>query len=333
MKGERVPLDSVHFSEQDLAINHPFVTGLRDKITSHILNSPEMNRGFEFRMSMAGDCQRKMDYDLQLGKPKVEIDTAHRLLTGEPIHDYWRKLLEKVLPNDYMFAEDELELTFEVDGETIVVKGHMDGFIESLNAIVEVKSVGMTTFRLVAETNKWPLPAHYEQGNMYAETKGASQILYIYHHRDSGAYQCFLVPHSAQMAQATVAKWASVIQNKKKGVISDRPYHDASGSPCSYCHWRDKCYEGFAGEVQRFKPQTTSDPTLKDIAVQYLATRRSRLEQEKSETQFKSELAEFLFEKQLNSLVIEGIGEVTMKVGRHNNPIINIKETNGKSQI
>lgn len=300
---------------------------IRQLIDKSILEDPGMNRGFEFRMSMAGDCQRKMDYDAQIGKPRPSITSAMRMLTGEPFHVFWRELLGKIYPGDFMFAEDELILTFEVDGENLSVPGHPDGYIKSLNAVVEVKSSSDSTFKMI-EKNQVPLGAHYEQANIYAETLGAEWILFIYHNRNDGQYTLFLAPYSDRLAQSTVAKWAQVWRNRKLKAISARPYFDATGTPCFFCDHRERCYEGFGLEVKAFKTQETLDPALTAFAERYLHSRSTKLAHTKLEDQVKDQIAKWMFENKLNQIRVPELCDLNLKVGKNDNALVSIKPLN-----
>lgn len=301
---------------------------LTKKINDFVVSMPEMNRGFEIRMSTAGECVRKMDIEAQNGKPPVDAPTAFRLLTGEPIHQFWREILTRVFPGDYMYAEDELILDFEVDGVQIKVPGHLDGFIKSLNAVVEVKSVSESTFKMVKNQDH-PLGSHYEQGNIYAETIVADLILFIYHNRNSGEYVLFLSPHSSAMAQNTVAKWATVIRNKLSGVVSVRPYHDATSSPCFFCPHRVSCYENYNDEISKMAGTETSDGEFIDLAQAYVFSRRMKLDHTKLEDQVKTKISAWMFDKKLNDVRIADVGAISLKAGKNNNPLVSIKLNKG----
>ena len=302
---------------------------IRSRIETAALARPDMNRPFELRMSTAGFCPRQMELMALKGKPAVDADTAMRLLIGEPIHDFWRKHLEQVFPDDFYYAEDELKLTFEVDNETVTVTGHADGYIRSLNAVVEVKSVSEHTFQKI-QGEQLPLPSHYEQANIYAETLSAGRILFIYHCRNSGAFEIIEAPHVHQLAQTTVAKWAAVYRNIRSGIISDRPYHDATIAPCSFCPFRDDCYRDFSGQVKGFERTATTDLEAVGMTGRYLHHREQRLFYEKLEKKVKDELASYMFKHQHQQMLInigdKPFADITLTVGKNNNPLINIKD-------
>lgn len=304
---------------------------LTKKINDFVVSMPEMNRGFEIRMSTAGECVRKMDIEAQNGKPPVDAPTAFRLLTGEPIHQFWREILTRVFPDDYMYAEDELILDFEVDGVQVKVPGHLDGFIKSLNAVVEVKSVSESTFKMVKNQDH-PLGSHYEQGNIYAEAIEAHSILFIYHNRNSGEYCLFLSPHSDAMAQGTITKWATVIRNRSAGVTSTRPYHDATGSPCFYCPHKISCYEGYTDQIKNMSATEIKDPKVTDMAQAYVFSRRMKLDHTKHEETVKAAIAAYMFENKFNDMRIPDVGAISLKAGKNNNPLISIKLNKGDSE-
>lgn len=305
---------------------------IQERIEKSILDSDDFNRGFEFRMSMAGDCVLKICRDAQDGKKKPAINNALRMGIGHPIHNYWRDIFEKAFGEEFEFAEKLIELEIHAAGETIKIPGHADGAIRSLDAAVEFKSVSDSTFTLV-QNNGRPLPAHGDQANLYAHVIKKSKVLYVYCNRDSGEFLMFLEDYSLERAQSVIRKWTVAIEHNKNKSLPERPYHDATASPCFFCDWRESCYAGFADQVSKMGAQEVTEPRYVFTASQYSEARIAKLLSEKLEDEAKSSLAVWMIDHNLNQAKTE-FGVITLKIGVKNNPLISIKPTkdrqNGK---
>lgn len=303
---------------------------LRQQIDQAILGDPQFNGPFEIRMSTAGFCPRLMDYLMQVGRKPVSLEHATRMLIGEPLHEFWRRILTKVYEDDYHRVEEEV--TLQVGGH--VVYGHPDGVIQSLNAVVEVKSVSEATFYMV-ERQGHPIASHYEQGNIYAKATGCEWIVFLYINRNSGGYTVLVAPFSASLAEETWRKWAGRWENHarfvKDGnlVLAPRPYADATGSPCFFCEYQAECYAGFKDEVEGMDSGVVLDDEVNSMATDYRSTRELRLKTEKVEEQLKDRIAEYMTGQRLNRMAIPYVGSFHLKVGKNNNPLVNFKPAEG----
>jgi hypothetical protein len=294
---------------------------LQQKIDSHIMSLPEFRRPFEIRMSTAGFCPKMMSYGLANQEPRaVGLQQAMRMLTGEPIHAFYRAILTEIFGDDYQKAEEEVSITF--DGMT--VKGHPDGFISSINAVVEVKSVSEHTFKMVQNQDS-PLEAHRMQANIYAKALCAGSVLFIYHNRNDGNYLVLLVPYSEELAEKTIGNWRMALSSLRSGTELVRPYHDATASPCFYCDYKDKCYEGFKEQVASGENAKATDPDVIEIGEAFRNVRRLRLTHEKTEEAQKAALSKIMIEKRIQAAKFDW-GHVEIKVGKNNNPLVSIKE-------
>jgi hypothetical protein len=306
---------------------------VREKIESGVLAREDMNRPFEFRMSTAGFCQRQMEIMILQGKPPFEIGTAMRLLLGEPIHQFWREHLTAIYGADFQHAEAELELVIDVDGTPLVVKGHADGYLKSIDSVVEVKSVSSASF-LKLQNQGVPYPAHYEQANIYAKALGATRILFIYHCRDSGAFELMAATYDEALATKTCEKWANVYRNTRAGIVSPRAYENAVSTPCCYCPFNSECYEGYSEAVSKYKRIAIQDANAIEMATKYLTHREQRLVSEKLEDSIKTELARYMTAAQVNEMQVDidgqAFADVTLKIGKNNNPLVNIKDRRAK---
>lgn len=302
---------------------------IKTAIDKHVVESPNNNRGFELRMSAAGDCVRKLEYDSQLGREVPNAASAFRMGMGEPIHAMWRELLGGLYPNDFEFAEDEVQVDFEVDGEKIVVPGHADGTLRFLDAVVEVKGTSDSTFHLVKNSMK-PLPAHMEQANVYAYAHSKKGILFIYQNRDSGEYLLLLELFSELLLMSTIEKWSTVVRNRKRFnasgelKLSERPYQDATCSPCFFCSWKNDCYVGYAESVAKMGAAEAKDPEILSLSSRYALARRGKLDNEKFEETAKTDIALWMLDKKLNTVKTpEGL--ILLKVGKNNSPLVSLK--------
>lgn len=305
---------------------------LEDKIINHIMSDPQyQGRSFEWRMSKAGDCPRLMDLELVYGKAPVDYTSAMRFRRGHALHTMWQEIYQEALGDD--FQNPELEMTIEVSAEvdgvkhTQVITGHNDGEIASLDATYELKNVSDATYSMVAGRGH-PLPANYEQGNLYAFVRKRKNVLFHYYNCNNGQSQWFMAPMSVTAAENTLAKFAERIINKNRGVIADRPYADPSGSPCFFCSKKSVCYEGFSGEFSRMgakQYQIVEFKELYDVVGEATRARNQRLMWEKQEEAAKNRVAQMLLTQNVNYALI-GEYKIEIKLGSKGNPNTTIRE-------
>lgn len=296
-----------------------------DKIKSTLLGRPDFSRTeAELRISKAGDCARLLDYELQKGQSPIEYGQAMRMLMGTKLHEMWQEIMLEAFPLD--FINPEKELMIEIGGQTI--KGHPDGEFDSLDAVYELKTVGMNTFTMIKNGDA-PLPQHYEQANTYAGILGRGQILFHYFSKDSGESLFMFAPYSPELFDATKRKLHKRIANKALGLIDDRPHHDPTAAPCWYCPRKDECYLGYEKEVNsmdvghRFSEEHDPDVFLLVKAID--KNRNTRLESDKAEKLFKSELTNHLMGMGISHAFV-GSYNVSIKLGKNNNPLLTLKE-------
>jgi hypothetical protein len=303
----------------------PRLLELERKVTAEILK--EINAPFEIRMSTAGFCPRQMDYDYQRGKHKVDVKSALRFEMGDVFHTYWQDLLSRTFGDQFRAVEKELEveLLLAPGDDTLKVIGHCDGELLPYDALVEVKSVSDNTFIMV-QNQGTPLASHYEQGNIYAHANGNKWILFIYQNRDTGEFYFILAPYNPELADQTMKKWAGVEMRARAGVMIDRPYHDASESPCWFCNWKDECYANFKNEVAAMAVIEVTDPALMQAADLFKVHRRGRLNHTKLEELQKAEIARHMTQMKIKEAKVPLVGTLTLKVCKNNNPLVDLKE-------
>lgn len=268
-------------------------------------------------MSSAGTCPALLDHHLENGKPEQDLQSAMRLLTGEPIHDFYRGILRDAYGDD--FGDAELEVSLDIGlGPPLV--GHIDGFIKSLDAIVEVKTVGMYSYQMIEEKMA-PFDAHVAQTNLYAAAKKCSKILFIYHNRDSGNYLTLLVDASPDSAKQTIEKFVKA----RRGEKTPRPYHNPDMTPCSYCELKATCYKDFASQVASGSSSEVTAETMTPAAG-FINARNARLHSEKEQETHKNALVQLMGEKSINKLTF-GYITLELRVGKTGIPSIAVKES------
>lgn len=300
-----------------------------EKLKSYAENLPEnLSPKFEFRMSAAGDCVRKLDYDYQVGSRSIDSKSFFRMSLGHASHSFLRELVSGAFGEDFYHAENEIKVALP-SGQ--VVKGHPDGRILSLKATLEIKSVSDSTFTMIKNDNK-PIDAHETQTNTYAAAQGDENCVILYANRDSGEMYEFMFPASEQLYQHALLKFKTVEKNKAEGKISPRPYSNAQESPCWFCPWVKQCYEGFDREVGAFKAEvfdSVRNPVLVDHAIRAVKYRTDRLVATKLEDTLKEIVGKILHSSQIKEAEIiheKGIIDATITVGKNNNLLTSLKE-------
>lgn len=301
------------------------INAIRSKIDSTILSHPDFHRGPEIRFSGAGDCVLKIVRDHLDGKGETAIDGALRMEMGTPLHEWWQDILQKSFPDDFALHEFEVQVT--VRGQTIL--GHFDGFLNSIKAVVEIKTVSESTFYLVKNAMK-PLAPHLEQTNAYAgafsnvrETP-VENLLFLYQNRNTGEYLMLIEPYNPDAYQATLTKWDQAIQAIGMKVYPVRPYNDATCSPCWFCSHKERCYEGYAEQVAAMGAKEVDDQEILTHSKAYSVARSEKLRFEKLEDVEKTNVAAWMLDANLNEIKTPE-GKITLKVGKNNSPLISIK--------
>lgn len=298
---------------------------LEEKIRAHVLGLPDyQKRAFEWRLSRSGDCARAMDLDMIHGMPGFDLGHALRLMHGTHIHKMWQELLAQALGDD--FTDVEKEVFIEVDGMSI--PGHPDGRIKSMNAVYELKTVSDNSFTKALEMGT-PFPAHYEQDNMYAHAMGCSNIITHYYNKNTSENLFLLAPYSEEIAKLTMLKFKERKDNMRERKIADRPYHDPTSTPCTYCNHKAMCYQNFEAEVAGMGSQVLlpeSNMEVYTAAQQAWLMRAERLKAEKLEEFNKSKLGKFMLSTGFRSIKI-GAYVAEIKLGKNKNPLVSVRET------
>lgn len=296
---------------------------LENQINNYLMSLPDYSDNtFKFRISMAGDCIRLMDYNNQQGRRPFGIDQALRLHTGTYLHRMWQDIMLGAFGSDFVEPESQVE----IDCGEFKVEGHPDGILKSLNAIWEFKTVSDHSFEMVKNAGT-AMSQHYEQGNLYAHAKGLSSILFHYFNKNTSESLFLMAPYSKELAEHSISKMKKVYENKKTGVMSDRPYTDPTNSPCWYCPYKDDCYKDYKTEIAGMASVALPkehEKELYDSVSGYWLLRSNRLAAEKGEAKLRELIVDRLVKRGLNNVSI-GTFTIDIKVGKNNNPICNIK--------
>lgn len=298
---------------------------LRQKILAQVQGSDEFNGPFELRASAAGYCPRLMDYELQDPVQGVVSETgAMRMMMGTCLHEMWQKILKDTLGDDYGFIEGEITVPIM---EGVSIEGHPDGVIKSLEAVYELKCVSNTSFISVAQGGE-PLASHYEQANFYAGALGLPNILFHYFNRDNGESVYLMTPFNSSQFEESQRKFLRRVENKSRGVIEPRPYNDPTGAPCFFCSRKDQCYEGWESEVESFTAIHVAPDSVEGETIRgYSELKKVRLTAEKQEKELRKELGKVMTKLGAKRIDVDGQDiYATFKLGKNNNPLVDVKE-------
>ena len=272
---------------------------------------------FQWRLSASGKCPRLMDYELKHGRKPFEFQQILRMHRGTYFHTMWQDLLSEIL------VEQEEEVTLVLKSGRKIL-GHYDGYIEPFDAIYELKNISEFSFQQVVNQDK-PIVSHIEQANIYAHLRGASNTLFHYFNASSCESAFFLVPTSAKLAAKTKCKWEIREIHDKYGIIDNRPYSDATESPCWFCDYKDECYKGFEGEVSKYKSANMDhDEGLTEKLANTISASATRLDNEKIEKKLKADIGKYLYGMGVSSASCNGM-KVSVKLGKNKNTLVTVK--------
>ena len=287
-----------------------------------VMSRPDMqpSDSVALRMSAAGDCPRLLDYKLQRGRGETSLSSAMRLLTGEPIHAFYRETMSAAFGDAFGMTEHEVEITLQSGTKVL---GHCDGVLLYEGLVVEVKTVGDSTYTMVKNIGD-ALPSHKAQGNMYCGALNLKGVLFIYHNRDSGEYMTFISPFNEELYLSTIDKFNEADRRATAKMMSSRPYQDPTCSPCFFCDWKADCYQGFDSQVASGDTRD-ADADASSMVTELLASRRDRLAMEKVEEKVKSLLSTKMISEGIRVLK-HPMATLEVRVGKAGNPLIGIKE-------
>lgn len=159
------------------------------------------------------------------------------------------------------------------DGSEHGINGHADGAIPDINALIEIKSVGLGTLRLenpglmadyyveTADGGKvydldalWrnlasPFPSHLRQGNIYLHLCKLmdlpyDKIVFLYEFKATQAVKEFTVKLSDTIMDPLLDRVANVDYSLRVGVPPQRPpFTGEDKKICTSCPWNKHCYQ------------------------------------------------------------------------------------------
>lgn len=280
----------------------------------------------DLRMSVAGECPRKLEYQALEGSAPIGFDSFMRMESGVWLGRMMAHWFDRAFPGNFVNQEMEVKL-LTPKGREIV--GHIDGEVKSVDAVLDFKWVSSNSFQMITDQGK-PLDANIDQIALYTEALKKSASILIYINRESpGLIAPFMFGHDSTHAANILARLDSVIDNREAKKISDRPYHDKSESPCWYCPYKDKCYEGFSGEIQAYKIEELVHDEAFKLAKQAVLSRTLRLIYEKTEEDMRSGLGSLLNGMQIKqATLVNGTEKLSasLTVGKKDNLITTVRE-------
>jgi len=273
---------------------------------------------------MAGDCPSKNTRDILFGK-EMDANGYWRVTPGHYLHKMYSDHLSKLFGDAYHSEERELEV--ELPRTKTKVVGHCDGVLEvdGRSYLLEFKTVSLYSMDKILSSGA-PFPAHVSQANMYATALYADWILILYFCKDNGAVKEFVFERDPELFRDTIESLDTQQEAINKGEPIPRTYGDATESPCSFCGHKADCYKDFKAQVQGMREERITDVTFTTNVITHNSSRALRLRMEKAEKEAKSVIAKFMIDAGVNFAHLRGIGTVTLKVGKNNNPLVSVEE-------
>jgi hypothetical protein len=293
---------------------------INQKVQTYLLGLPENQaKDFELRMSSAGKCRRLIDYELREGQPGPSYEQAIRMARGHALHNMWRAMMQEIYGDGFRQVEEAIDVPIGPS----VMTGHPDGVLDDYEALYELKTVGLFTFKMVKNQDR-PIPEHYEQGNLYAHVLGTKNVLIHYYEPSQCESLYFLAPYNQTLAEQTIAKFRSALDDHALGAkVSKRPYNDPTASPCWYCHKLETCYDGWKQEVKDMDAKSFEDDALHMSCVEADTMRITRLQCDKKESELKKKVADYLLARKTNKAMVRDC-MVSVAVGKNGNPLVKI---------
>lgn len=282
----------------------------------------------DLRMSVAGECQRKLEYQTLLGPKAIDVTSFLRMETGSYLGKMMADLCMMAMPKDFINPERELRLVTPAGTEII---GHQDAEVLSLDATLDFKWVSDSTFQMLKNQNA-PLDTNVSQINLYSMANGHKYNLLVYINRETYEFLEFYFEADPLFAASILHKIDMVNENRKAKTLSPRQYTDKSDSPCWYCPYKEECYTGFAQEIEKMaEAVSVSDPQARDLAMTSFNARRQRLAYEKEEENSRTKLGALLHGLGIKQASItpdeRGVAfSVDIKAGKKDNLICTVRE-------
>ena len=297
-----------------------------ETIKNYVENLPDNKaHAVEMRMSLAGECPRRLEYDKAVGPAPITLQSYLRMESGRKIHEVMTEIFRGAYGDKFHSVDKDISYT--VAGKAI--PGHPDGVLEqSLPTVVEFKSCSDHTYQMISGENK-PLDQHIEQAALYGVAMGLQWATIVYLNRQSCELMVFSFTDLKSIVDAIIPRIERVLKNWETNTIGPRPHHDKTESPCWFCGHKELCYEGFKSEISGAGVATLDDALLYAKTREAWANRTSRLLAEKMEATLKSELGALIYgQHKLKQVTLSGTPSyyVELKAGTKDNLLVTIKE-------
>lgn len=201
----------------------------------------------KLRLSLAGDCIRKLAY-IYLGFEEngKKIDARGKLtfFLGDLTELAILKLAR--LSGCHIFATglEQLEVSINIDGVEIL--GHPDGLLlyEGVTYLIECKSMSDFGFK---EFEKGNIPSSYvAQVNMYMHLLGIKNTIFLVLNKNNSILGERVVSYSSKAVNEVIKRFRKVIHSTKNNLPEREFKPDKNGKlpwQCSYCPFWKICYE------------------------------------------------------------------------------------------
>lgn len=196
------------------------------------------------RMSSAGNCQRKIAYQVHGYTPKPLTPRARMVFRlGDIIEAELKSLFEKYkIDKQFDITYPKEAYYFAID-DTVIL-GHVDGIIGSpKKMILEIKSINDRGYKqLKTEGVSYGYKC---QANAYMHAKKIYTTLFIFYNKNTSHVQEIEVVYDPKLYEEIKNRFKLVITSTKDK-LPDREYGplDTGYLPynCSYCPFVDHCW-------------------------------------------------------------------------------------------
>lgn len=247
-----------------------------------------------FRMSEAGDCQRKIQYKL-IGTESSDAIGDRAFLVfhqGNEIHTEIKRLLYNA---DWRISRQEKPVEINMDGLKIV--GHIDGYISKIKKILEIKTINRFSFEKILK-EKEPTKETLGQLQLYlyaaAQEKITNEGLLLYVCKDTMRMQEIPVFLDLNIVNQVIEKFYTIQSSIKNNQIIERPFTNPKEQwQCSYCQYQTLCWQDYI-DSNELKQETVELSQYKNEFQKWNELKEKQKEIEKEIDEYKS-----LFEKEL----------------------------------
>lgn len=209
------------------------------------------------RMSSAGNCQRKIAYQLYEFVPKPLTSRARMVFRlGDTIEAEIKELIKKYPPKGYEIEYPQDPFVFVIDGKEIT--GHVDGIINKpRKMILEIKSINTRGF---TRLKKEGISYGYQcQTTAYMNALKIPETLFIFYNKDTSHLLELSYKYDKTLFDSITQRYQNVIRSTKDK-LPGKEYgpSDAGWLPfnCSYCPFIDECWPNAMFKINKYGSPT-----------------------------------------------------------------------------